>query len=75
MYVITMRRDHPAPQWALVAMPDISTSRWQVPMKILALTEDTLIAARERGWLVLAKDSDFPPTTAVRNDTDWSHGE
>ena len=39
------------PRWCLVLMPN-------VPIRILALTEDCVGAAQERGWIVLGRDSD-----------------
>ena len=46
-------------KWCLVAMPDLQTSSWSAPVKILALTEDCIEAARGRGWIVVGKDSDI----------------
>lgn len=48
----------PHPRWCLVAMPDLQTSSWSAPVRILALTEDCLEAAVGRGWIVVGKDSD-----------------
>ena len=48
----------PRTKWCLAAMPEINTSRWSAPVRILALTEDCIESAKQRGWTVLARDSD-----------------
>ena len=48
----------PAPQWCLVATPREADLVESVPTRILALTEDCIVAARQRGWVVIARDSD-----------------
>ena len=57
----SLKPQPPEPRWCLVITTADSHS-WSTPVRILALTEDCVPIAKERGWVVLARDSDFTDT-------------